>query len=84
MTRIGFATGYDPALTNREYLRHVDGALCEALSPVVELFDRVWYGLAPLDRRGYAAYVKQVARVREIGAVPPADGGAAASKEDAA
>ena len=75
---------YDPALTNREYLRHVDTALCEALSPVVELFDRVWYGMAPLDRRGYAAYVKQVARVREIGAAPPAGVRVVDSKEGAA
>ena len=70
---------YDPALTNREYLRHVDTALGEALLPVVELFDRVWYGLAPLDHRGYAAYVKQVARVRQVGALP-----SAGDKEDTA
>jgi hypothetical protein len=66
---------YDPALTNREYLRRVDVPLSEALLPVVDLFDRVWYGVLPLDRRGYAAYVKQVARVREIGAAPRGDDG---------
>jgi hypothetical protein len=41
--------------------------LHEALLPVVDLFDQVWYGFVPLDGRGYAAYARQVERVRQVG-----------------
>lgn len=62
---------YDASLTNREFLDQVAGGVAktglhEALVPVVELFDRVWYGFMPLDGRGYAAYVRQVERVRQV------------------
>jgi hypothetical protein len=62
---------YDPALTNREFLCQVAGdagqaGLREALTPVVDLFERVWYGFAPLDGSGYAAYARQVERVQQV------------------
>jgi hypothetical protein len=62
---------YDPALTNREFLHQLErdaghARLREALSPVVELFDRVWYGFAPLDDRGYGAFARQVEQVRQV------------------
>ena len=52
---------YDRALTNREYLEHLrdNAALRERLRPVVETFDRVWYGHLPLDADSFAAYRAQ-------------------------
>ena len=66
---------YDPTLTNREYLRQVagQGGLHQALSPVVDLFERVWYGFVPLDSRGYTVYAQQVARVRQVNLRPEVD-----------
>jgi hypothetical protein len=60
---------YDPACTNREFLQQVSGNnnLHEALLPVVNFFDRVWYGFAPLDGRAYAAFGRQVEQVRKLG-----------------
>nr|WP_255603998.1 DUF4129 domain-containing protein [Oscillochloris sp. ZM17-4] len=59
---------YDRALTNREHLDRLgdDPALRERLRPVVETFDRVWYGDMPLDATGYAAYEGEVAALREL------------------
>lgn len=58
---------YDRALTNREYLDHLDQdpTLREELRPVVETFDRVWYGNIPLDASGFAHYEGQVATLRK-------------------
>jgi hypothetical protein len=58
---------YDRALTNREYLERLRGnpALRERLRPVVETFDRVWYGHAPLDAESFAAYRAQVEALRD-------------------
>jgi len=57
---------YDRALTNREYLERLrdNAALRERLRPVVETFDRVWYGHAALDAEGFAAYRAQVEALR--------------------
>ncbi len=59
---------YDRALTNREYLERLRGnpALRERLRPVVETFDRVWYGHAPLDAESFAAYRAQVEALRDL------------------
>lgn len=59
---------YERDLTNREHLDRLEGspALREALRPVVETFDRVWYGEAPLDADGFAAYQRQVEALREL------------------
>lgn len=59
---------YDRTLTNREYLTRLGERpdLRERLTPVVETFDRVWYGAAPLDADRFAAYEQQVARLREL------------------
>ena len=58
---------YDRTLTNREYLGQVadDPSLGEALRPVVDTFDEVWYGQVEPDAAGYEAYARQVDRVRE-------------------
>ena len=60
---------YDPACTNREFLRQLSSndSLHKALLPVVDFFDRVWYGFAPLDGRAYAAFSRQVEQVRQVG-----------------
>jgi hypothetical protein len=56
------ALRYDHALTNREYVRRVAlrPALADALRPVVETFDDVWYGYRPLTSEGYATFAAQV------------------------
>ena len=53
---------YDRALTNREYLEQArnNPALQARLAPVVDTFDRVWYGHAPLDASAFADYRAQV------------------------
>jgi hypothetical protein len=59
---------YDRALTNREYLERAasDPALCARLAPVVETFDRVWYGHVPLDSAAFASYQAQVEALRQV------------------
>jgi hypothetical protein len=59
---------YDRALTNREYLDRLrdNATLRERLRPVVETFDQVWYGHAPLDAQSFAAYRAQVEALRDV------------------
>jgi Domain of unknown function (DUF4129) len=56
---------YDRALTNREYLERLrdNPRLQAALAQVVETFDRVWYGYAPLDQAAFDAYRAGVERL---------------------
>jgi hypothetical protein len=56
---------YDRALTNREYIDRVreNPALRAALIPIVETFDRVWYGHAPLDQTAFDIYRASVERL---------------------
>jgi hypothetical protein len=56
------ALRYDRALTNREYVRQVvlSPTLADALRPVVETFDDVWYGYRPLTPEGYATFEHKV------------------------
>jgi hypothetical protein len=58
---------YERSLTNREHLDRLgdNPALRERLRPVVETFDRVWYGDLALDAVGFAAYERDVAALRE-------------------
>lgn len=57
---------YDRALTNREYLRVLSGApaLRDALAPVVETFDRIWYGFAPISAAEFERYRQDVDALR--------------------
>jgi hypothetical protein len=57
---------YDRALTNREYLDHLaeQPALRARLLPIIEVFDRVWYGYANLDAESFAAYEQQVGALK--------------------
>jgi hypothetical protein len=51
---------FDRSLTNREVVArvtlHGDATLLEQLSPLVERFDRVWYGGAPCTSSDYASF----------------------------
>jgi outer membrane murein-binding lipoprotein Lpp len=59
---------FDRALTNYETLRAVrkSGAesLAEALQPIVDTYDRVWYGFASIDAATYQTYRAQVEQVK--------------------
>lgn len=59
---------YDRALTNREYLERLgeNAELRARLAPIIETFDRVWYGYAPLDAASFAAYQQQVEGLRKL------------------
>ncbi len=58
---------YDKALTNREVLHRAgqsaDSNLAQIMSPVVETFDQVWYGFAPVDDETFRKYHEQIERV---------------------
>ncbi|MCC7449926.1 MAG: DUF4129 domain-containing protein [Anaerolineae bacterium] len=59
---------YDRTLTNREHLRQIQHKpqLAEALRPVVETFDRVWYGFAPVDDALYQTFRANVEQLHRI------------------
>ncbi len=59
---------YDRTLTNREHLRQIANrpAVADALRPVVNTFDRVWYGFAPVDETLYTEFVENVERLRRL------------------
>jgi hypothetical protein len=59
---------YDRTLTNREHLGQIADKpqLLELLRPVVNTFDRVWYGFAPLSEALYQDYRRDVERLREL------------------
>ncbi len=58
---------YNRSQTNREYLRQVASHpdLTSHLRPVIETFDRVWYGYQTVDQDSYAQYTEQVAALQE-------------------
>lgn len=57
----------DPALTNREYLERLPpGPLRTRLQPIVETFDRVWYGYSTLDAAAFADYQQHVENLRGV------------------
>lgn len=58
---------YDRSLTNREYLQQVHHAELQThLHPIVDTFDRVWYGHMPLDSDSFAAYQHHVEALRKV------------------
>ncbi len=59
---------YDRTLTNREHLRQINNKpqLVEALRPVVDTFDRVWYGFAPVDDVLYQTFRDDVEQLHRI------------------
>lgn len=61
------ALRYDRALTNREYLERLAGQpeLRERLIPIVDTFDRVWYGHVALSAEDFHTYQQQVEALRQ-------------------
>ncbi len=56
---------YDHALTNREYLEQLAGKPLQGqLAPIVETFDRVWYGKSALAPDEFQAYEARIAQLR--------------------
>jgi hypothetical protein len=60
---------FDRSLTNREVVArvtlHGDAMLLEQLSPLVERFDRVWYGGAPCTSSDYSSFASLADRAWE-------------------
>lgn len=56
---------FDPALTNYEHLRQTSGPLHTRLAPVVGIFDRVWYGFAPVDETLYQQFRQHVDQLKQ-------------------
>lgn len=59
---------YIPTLTNREYLRQTqnDPRAIAALLPIVETFDRTWYGFEPISARDFDEYRQRVERIKSL------------------
>jgi hypothetical protein len=62
---------YEKTLTNREALRRAEQSasphLAQTLSPVVDTFEQVWYGFAPVDAETYKKYTEQVEHISNAG-----------------
>ena len=58
---------YDRSLTNREYLRYLSSNpdLSATLRRIIDIFDRVWYGYQPLEKKEYDQYVLQVEALKQ-------------------
>jgi hypothetical protein len=57
---------YDRSRTNREYLQQLRGKPAhDALVPVVDTFEQVWYGHRPLDAVAFSEYERQVQALRK-------------------
>jgi hypothetical protein len=63
---------FDPAATNREHLRRVQAAarpaLATALAPLVQAFDRLWYGAGAVTEAEYRGLLALATQVREVAA----------------
>jgi hypothetical protein len=57
---------FDHSLTNHEVLQsvHSDPTLAAHLHPVIEIFDRVWYGFQTLDDSSFANFEEHVKQLR--------------------
>jgi hypothetical protein len=59
---------YDKTLTNREHLRQVADKpiITDALRPVVNTFERVWYGFAPVNETLYNEFQQDVDKLQNL------------------
>ena len=59
---------YDRTLTNREYLNAVkdEPKVVSTLEPIVDTFDRTWYGFESVDPEDFETYRKQVETLKEL------------------
>jgi hypothetical protein len=57
---------YDRSLTNREHLEQVqtNPSLHGRLAPIVNTFDRIWYGHRELDERAFQTYKQAIEALR--------------------
>lgn len=62
------ALKFDRALTNRETVRALKQSpeLAAALSTVVDVYDRVWYGFAPVTPEQFERYRAAIESVRQV------------------
>ncbi len=58
---------YDRSLTNYEHLDRLGGnaELRDRLRPIIDTFDRVWYGYAQIDADRFAHYEQQIQALRQ-------------------
>ncbi|HEY0068479.1 MAG TPA: DUF4129 domain-containing protein [Chloroflexia bacterium] len=61
---------FDRSATNREYLFRAPGPLHDALQPLLDRFDDVWYGNLPTDAEDWARYSAQADRVEALAGGP--------------
>jgi len=59
---------YDRTLTNREYLSAVknEPKTQSALEPIIDTFDRTWYGFGAVDQAEFEKYRHQVESLKEL------------------
>lgn len=59
---------YDSSLTNREHLRQINHhpRLLEVLRQVVNAFEDVWYGFAPVDEVFYQQFRQRIDQLRQM------------------
>lgn len=57
---------YDPALTNREHLQQLSDQpyLRQEMQSVVDIFDRVWYGMGHADQQLYQTFRQHIDQLR--------------------
>lgn len=58
----------DRSLTNREYLAALKGEpqVAHTLEPIVETFDRIWYGFEPISGPEFERYQQQVETLKDL------------------
>lgn len=58
---------FDPSLTNTEHLRQITGQtpVRGLLENIVTIFDRVWYGFAPVDDRLYRHFQQLIDQLQQ-------------------
>ncbi len=57
---------FDRTATDREYLFKAPGHLQEELQPLLDRFERVWYGEAPTGAEDWAAYASRAAAIEAM------------------
>ncbi|MEL6272780.1 MAG: DUF4129 domain-containing protein, partial [Chloroflexota bacterium] len=61
---------YDPTLTNQEHLSQIDDHpnLKDILTPIINFFDRTWYGFATISDEDYQDFRNLVDRLNSMAA----------------
>ncbi len=74
---------YERSLTNREVLRRIplNSPIYPHLAPVIETFDKVWYGIHEPDRAAFLAYEADIDALAAVARQDHADPAATAQPE---